>query len=719
MSLVSELRRRNVLRMAMLYLVAAWLMMQVVEVLMSLAGMPVWVGRTTLAVLAVGFPIALAFSWFYEITPEGVKLEKDIDPTQSITHVTGRRLNYIVTALLAAAVIVFAYDKWWLPDDITLIPSTPNSVAVLPFVNASDDPSQQYFSDGITEELINTLARLPGLHVTARASSFQFADSLADVEVRDIARQLGVATLVVGSVRRAADTVRVSASLINADDGKQMWSESFDREITGIFGIQDEIASAIAASLKVQLTLKGAAEPAVSRAASIDAYNLYLLGRFHFQQRTVFELEQAQDYFHSAIERDPAYAPAYNGLAAATMLLSDAGYGRVPLEKSIAAALPLIEKSLELNPLLAETHASLGLVRLMERDGLAANAALKRATELNPNLSQAFVWLYIAYEKAIQPGKAFETLQHAFALDPLSPIVNTNLAAELWIRSRTDDALQAANRVIQAAPDGPLGYRRTGRIKWTSGELAEAVSWYRKSIAKAPEDRNSRLELGSLLVDLGLYVEAESLLGNQHYISYLAQGRVDEALAVVRTLLQERPEHMSTIFAAAHTEARAGNYDRVRHLLEPMAEGAEIGEGPLFLRSGIHFWDPQIAAMDLAVALLETGDNEDGFALLAEVRSYFAFLSSEGLKHPMLRFQEARILALEGRQEDALGALREIIAGGWRFWYLDGDPALKNLQESREFHSIIDDRGRLAEQERAKLEKLDYQPRSPTGRSWE
>ena len=705
MGLVSELRRRNVLRMAVLYAVAAWLIMQVAEVLMSLSGMPLWAGRATLAVLAVGFPLAIAFSWFYELTPEGVKLEKDIDPAQSITHVTGRRLNFIVTALLAAAVIVFAYDKWWLRDDITLIPSTPNSVAVLPFVNASDDPAQQYFSDGITEELINTLARLPGLHVTARASSFQFADSLAGMEVGDIARQLGVATLVVGSVRRAADTVRVSARLVNADDGQQMWSESFDREITDIFAIQDEIAAAIAAALKVQLTLQGAAEPGVSRAASIDAYNLYLLGRYHFQKRTVFELEQAQDYFESAIERDPAYAPAYNGLVDTILLLSDAGYGAVPLEQSIAAALPLIEKSLELNPLLAETHASLGLLRLMERDGLAANAALKRATELNPNLSQAFVWLYIAREKAIQPRSAFEILQHAFALDPLSPIVNANMAAELWIRSRTDDALQAASRVIQIAPDGPLGFRRTGRIKWTSGELAEAVSWYRQSIEKAPEDRNSRLELGALLVDLGLYDEAESLLDDQHYIAYLAQGRVDEALAVVRTSLEERPEHLSTIFAAAHTEARAGNYDRVRHLLEPLAEGAETGEGSLFLRSGIHFWDPQIAATDLVVALLETGDREAGLALLAEVRSYFAFLRSEGLQYPMLRFQEARILALEGRQDEALGALREIIAGGWRFWYMDGDPALKNLQQTRNFRSIINDRNRLVEQERAKLEK--------------
>jgi tetratricopeptide (TPR) repeat protein len=461
---------------------------------------------------------------------------------------------------------------------------------------------------------------------------------------------------------------------------------------------------AIAAALQIRLTLKGAINPSVSRAASIDAYNLYLLGRYHFQKRTVFELEEAQRYFDNAIERDPGYAPAYNGLADSILFQSDAAYGAVPVEQSIAAALPLIEKSLELNPLLAETHASLGLLRMFEWDLLASEAALKRATELNPNLSQAFVWLYVTYERAVQPRNAFETLQRAFALDPLSPIVNTNMAAELWIRSRTHDALQAANRIIQSAPDGPLGFRRTGRIKWTSGELAEAVSWYRQSIELAPEDRNSKLELGALLVDLGVYDEAESLLDDQRYIAYLAQGRVEEALAIVRTSLEARPEHLSTIFAAAHTEARAGNYDRVRLLLEPIAEGAETGEGSLFLRSGIHFWDPQIAAMDLAVALLETSDREAGLALLAEVKAYFAFLRAEGLEHPMLRFQEARILALEGRQDEALEALRQIIAAGWRFWYMDGDPALENLWERKEFHSIINDRNMFIEQDRAKLE---------------
>ncbi len=512
-----------------------------------------------------------------------------------------------------------------------------------------------------------------------------------------------VASLVQGSVRRAGNSVRITAKLINADDGFQVWSESFDREMTDIFAIQDEIATAIAAALQVQLSLEGSVEPSVPRAASIDAYNLYLLGRHHFEKRTIAEFRQAQRFFENAIEHDPGYAPAYNGLVDSIVLQSDAAYGAIPLEQSIATALPLIEKSLGLDPLLAEAHASLGLLRTFELDHLAAEAALKRAIELSPNFSRAHLWLYIVYDRAVQPRNAFETLQRSFALDPLSPTVNANMAAEWWSRDRTNDALQAAKRSIQIAPDAPLGFRNTGRIKWTNGKLAEAVGWYRQSLEIAPEDRNSKLELGALLVDLGLVEEAESLLGDQRYIARLALGGVEEALSIVRTSLTKRPEHLGTIFAAAHVEARAGNYDRVRLLLEPLAEGAATGEGALFTGSGIHFWDPQIAAMDLAVALLEAPDKLAGLALLSQVRNYFGFLKSEGLDHPMLSFQEARILALEGKSDAALEVLRQIIAAGWRFWYLNGDPALISLQGKREFRALVNELDTLVEQEVARL----------------
>ena len=702
-----EARRRRVFRVTAIYIVGAWVALQAADLAFPGLRIPesaiqyVWFGAI------LGLPIALFFGWRYDIIGGRIvrTAVSDVDADSSI-----ERADYVILATLSLVVAVIAFglvgeiSKTRVPEVArpTFTYIDPKSIAVLPFVDMSAAGDQEYMSDGIAEELLNLLAKVPQLRVISRSSAFSFKGK--DIDIPSIAEQLNVAHILEGSVRKAGNTIRITAQLIEARSDTHLWSETYDRKLDDIFAIQDEIATAIVAALRAQLTLQGTINPSAPRAASIDAYNLYLLGRYHFKKRTIFELQQAQRYFEGAIERDPGYAPAYNGLVDSILLQSDAAYGAVPIEQAIAAALPLIEKSLELDPLRAETHASLGFLRMFEWDLLASEAALKRATELNPNLSQAFLWLYITYERAVQPRSAFETLQRAFALDPLSPIVNANMAAEFWIRSRTHEALQAANRIIQIAPDGPLGFRRSGRIKWTSGELAEAVNLYRQAIELAPEDRNSKLELGALLVDLGVYDEAESLLDDQRYIAYLAQGRVEEALAIVRTSLEERPEHLSTIFAAAHTEARAGNYDRVRLLLEPHAEGAENGEGSLFLRSGIHFWDPQIAAMDLAVALLETSDRKAGLALLSEVRTYFAFLRSEGLEHPMLSFQEARILALEGRPNEALGVLRQIIAAGWRFWYLDGDPALRNLREGREFRSIVNDLNMLIEQERAEFE---------------
>lgn len=694
-SFLLQLRQRKITQWVLAYLAGAWLFLEIFGFIADHFGWQKIIVQAATITLGMGALMVLVLAWFH-----GEKGQQRLGFLEGV--LLGALSLTTMLLLLQLSPGEFAQED---NSGSSSGAKVGRSIAVLPFINLADDPEQQYFSDGITEELINALARLPGLHVAARTSSFQFAGPREAVELADIAKQLGVASLVEGSVRRAGDAVRVTATLINAEDGFQMWSESFDQEMTDIFAIQDEIAGAIATALHVQLVLDGSIEPGVPRTASIDAYNLYLLGRYHFEKRTVFELEQAQRYFEDAIKRDPLYTPAYNGLVDAILLQSDRAYGETPIEKSIASALPLIQRSLKLNPNLAETHASLGFLRMFEQDLLASEAALLRAIELSPNMSRAYLWLYITYQQLNQYRKAFDTLQRCFTLDPLSPIVNTNMAAEWWIRGDNPEALQAAQRVIQIAPDSPLGYRRSGRIKWTSGELAEAVDWYERSLEVATGGPNSRLELGSIMVDLGLFDEAENLLGDQIYTSFLAQDRVDEALWVVRASLKERPEDLRTIVAVARTELRAGNFGQVRFLLEPLVEEAAPGTGPLFRPSGIHHWDPQIAALDFAIALLESEKSEAGLALLFEVKKYYAFLRSEGLDHPMLAYQEARILALEGKQEDTLSVLRNVIASGWRFWYLDGDPALKNLQDSREFQSIVADRDMLVEQEKAKLEK--------------
>ncbi len=397
MGLVSELKRRNVFRMAVLYVVAAWLIVQVAEVLIGLANLPERIGPTILGLLAVGFPIALIFSWFYELTPGGISLEKDVGAVESIMHVTGRRMDFIVISLLCAGLILFAYDKWWTS------PPPELSIAVLPFENMSGDPDQEYFSDGISEELLNVLAQFPELTVISRSSAFSFKGK--DIAIPTVAKQLNVAYVLEGSVRKVGNRVRITAQLIEARSDSHLWSETYDRELDDIFAVQDEIAKAIATALRMRLTLDVATEPSVVRSASIDAYNLYLLGRYHFERRTNFELGQAQRYFEDAIKSDPLYAPAYNGLVDSILLQSDNAYGDKPVEQQIAIALPLVERSLQLDPLLAETHASLGFLRMFQFNLLAAEAALIRAIELNLICCVPISGFTSLMENLANPGK--------------------------------------------------------------------------------------------------------------------------------------------------------------------------------------------------------------------------------------------------------------------------------------------------------------------------
>ncbi len=305
MNFLSEIKRRNVLRMALLYGVTAWLIMQVADVVIGLATLPEWSGQAVLGVLAVGFPIALIFAWIYEITPEGVKLEKEVDRSESITHITGRRMDFVVIAVLAAAVIVFAYDKWWLgPNDGFRPP--PNSIAVLAFANMSPDADQEFFSDGISEELLSLLAKVPELQVISRTSAFSFKDK--DVKLTDVARELNVAHILEGSIRWAGDRLRITAQLIDTQSDSHLWSETYDRTLDDIFVIQDEIAAAVVDKLKV--TLLGAA-PMVDE-TDPQAYALYLQARFLSRQGTPENWERAIAMFEQVLAIDPGYAPAWD-----------------------------------------------------------------------------------------------------------------------------------------------------------------------------------------------------------------------------------------------------------------------------------------------------------------------------------------------------------------------------------------------------------------------
>ena len=697
-----EIKRRDVVRAAAAYAVVAWIVVEVASTVLPPLGAPDWVMTMIIVLAGLGFPITLVVSWFYDWTPKGAMTAAAADAGGYVKPAAfGRQIDFVIIALMAVAIGWLIYGRT--EPDATAV--AEKSIAVLPFANMSSDAEQQYFADGISEELLNALAKLSDLKVVGRISSFSFRGE--DRDISEIGRQLRVASVLDGSVRRSGTKLRITARLVSVEDGYNIWSHSFDRELVEVFVIQEEIARAIVDALKIHLAGEVLARPMVNAAANVDAYNLYLLGRHNFEMRTEAALERARELFEGAIKADPRYAPAYDGLVDSLLLLSDGAFGSIPFEEVTEMALPLIIKALEIDPGLAETHATLGFMRRMERDFLAAEAALKRAIELSPNMARAHNWLYITYDGAAKHRAAFRVLERALEIDPLSPIVNTNMAAELWSRNRPEEALIAAGRVIRMAPEIPLGYRRSGRVHWSRGELAEAVGWYRQADAVAPGETNTRRAIGNLLLSLGDYRGAEQLLDKWRHNVYLAEGRVEEAVGAVRQGLAARPDDPYTIVAAARTEAWAGNFDRARQLLEPLAEGSERGKGHLFEHFNVPFWDPAIAATDLALARAGTGDESGADELLAQAGAYFERLRAEGLDHPGITYQEVRILALGGRAGEALAALRGAIDQGWRFWYTAGDPALQTLRDEDEFKDMIAEINSLVAAEGAKLAKMD------------
>ena len=303
----SELKRRNVVKVGVAYAVVGWILVEVSSVVLPGFGAPDWVFKVTMYLVFLGFPLAVIFAWAFEMTPEGLKLEKDIDRDQSITKRTGRKLDFAIIGLLVVALGVSlklhftgeAMTDAVSPDSA----SSDKSIAVLPFVNMSDDPANEYFSDGIAEELLNVLVRVKGLEVASRTSSFRFKES--ELSIPEIADELNVDHVLEGSVRKAGNQVRITAQLIDVKTDRHLWSDSYDRELKDVFAIQEEISNSIVAALKVALGAEdqGAIAEAAKPTDNLEAYQLYLQGRYNWQRRGTGPLRKSIEQLERAVAR--------------------------------------------------------------------------------------------------------------------------------------------------------------------------------------------------------------------------------------------------------------------------------------------------------------------------------------------------------------------------------------------------------------------------------
>ena len=528
MNFLSEIKRRNVLRMALLYGVTAWLIMQVADVVIGLATLPEWSGQAVLGVLAVGFPIALIFAWVYEITPEGVKLEKEVDRSESISHITGRRMDFVVIAVLAAAVIVFAYDKWWLgPNDGFRPP--PYSIAVLAFANMSPDADQEFFSDGISEELLSLLAKVPELQVISRTSAFSFKDK--DVKLSDVARELNVAHILEGSIRWAGDRLRITAQLIDTQSDSHLWSETYDRTLDDIFVIQDEIAAAVVDKLKV--TLLGAA-PMVDE-TDPQAYALYLQARFLSRQGTPENWEQAIAMFEQVLAIDPGYAPAWIGLA--NVYGRQADNSLRPVEEGYALSAQATTQALALDPSYAPAHARLGWIAMHNQGDLAAAARhYQRALELDPTNTGI---IFSAASLAESLGRLEQVIaleQYALIRDPLDPVAHNNHGDSYLSAGCFDEAIAAFRTALTLSP-GYIGAQyRIGVALLLKGEPEAALdamqqepfkAWRLIGLAMAHHALGQQTDSDAALAELIEHYEQDAAYNIAYVIAF--RGETDRA----------------------------------------------------------------------------------------------------------------------------------------------------------------------------------------------
>ena len=531
----AELKRRNVYKVAIAYVVAGWALSQGIAQVFPVFDIPNWAIRLIVLLIILGLPIAMVLAWMFEITPQGIKRTEDVDVTQS--HSIGGAWIYIVVLGAVISVALFFLGRYTAresasaahTESVTRIPQ--KSIAVLPLLNESGDPKDEYFSDGLSEELIAALAQIRDLKVIGRSSSFRFKERRE--ESKTIGEKLGVATLLEGTVRKQGDRVRIVAELINAADGIELWTRTFDRQLKDIFAVQTEIAAAVAESLKA--TLLGANEGSAPTPATknTEAHNAYLQGHFHFQRRNLEDFRKAVGYFDEAIGLDPDYALAYAERCEALTLIGDLSEDKSAWSKARSDA----EKAVAIAPDLAEAHAALGWVRFFVEWKFAEGLSeLNRAKELSPanptaNDLLARVIVYLG-----RIDEAEKQARHAVELDPLSFTTQNNLARVFFVEGRFDEADATARKAAELQPGAAFSHRLQvliavqrgdGETALREAQLEPDEGYRRLELALAHYARGDRQAADTALADL--IANGRDQLAYQIAQVYAVRGETDKA----------------------------------------------------------------------------------------------------------------------------------------------------------------------------------------------
>jgi len=542
----AELKRRNVYKVAVAYAVVGWLLVQVATQVFPFLEIPNWVVRLVIALVVIGFPIALVIAWAFEATPQGIQRTEVADRMPSAPGQKKHVWIYVVVIGAAISAALFFLGRYTARNTAsaarTELPA--KSIAVLPFDNLSEDKSNAYFAEGVQDEILTRLAKVADLKVISRTSTQHFKS--APDNLPQIAKQLGVANILEGSVQKANDQVRVNVQLINALTDAHLWADTYDRKLIDIFSVESEIAKTIADTLQAKLTGSEKTAMAKKPTADPEAYELYLKGRFFWNKRTADDLRRSIDYFNQAIAKDSNYALAYAGLAQAWKLLP-AFNGGAP-QDCFPQAESAAKKALAIDDTLSDAHAALASLKgLNGFDYPVAIAEYERTLQLNPNDATARQWFANDTLANIgQTEREVAEMKRAVELDPLSLIINSNLGWAYIHAGRLDDAVAQLRKTVEM--DGSFYYARYGLALALElkGAIPEAIAEYQKTISITDDS-----------VPLGM-------LGRL----YAAAGRKDEAQQILQRLRKRREQRYTPAYSLALVYLGLGDRNQALHWLE-------------------------------------------------------------------------------------------------------------------------------------------------------
>jgi len=724
-----ELRRRNVFKVGAAYAIVSWLILQFASTTFPALHLPDWAFTLVTVLIFIGFPFSLLFAWAFELTPEGVKPTGKVAPGESITPQTGSKLNRIVIGLLALAVVVLLLRDYWRapeappaekgPDTFSATAQTGqvsadkenvsgpfsaptldrHSIAVLPFANRSRSEDDAFFVDGVHDDLLTQLSKIHALRVISRTSVESYRGT--EKPLRVIAAELGVGTVMEGSVQRAGERIRINVQLIDAATDEHLWAEIYDREltVTNIFDIQSEIATAIAKALQAELTSDDAQRLAVQPTQNLAAYEAYLLGRQRFAKRSAAGLAEALGYFQQAIALDPDFALAYVSLADVYQVQGD--WGLISLKEANAKSLPLAEKALQLDDQLGEAYTTLASIREYSGDYAGAGQAYRHALELAPNYPQASFWygLYLMQSMG-RPAEAVPQFEHALSMDPLSDIVMVNLSSAHVALGDFEAARALNQKAVEVDPAFGSAVSNIGGLAWTvKGDLVTAIDYVLQAYKIDPDDQWNIASFAELFSELGddataaCVLKSSGLIEDAPYPSvqrallalYTGDGKASESYA--RNAIENTwiPFIKALPLAIAQSQLQqSGQPDQALALYQK--HFPELMQTPLPELSLNNFR----TVINLASLLQAMGRQSEAQQLLDRSEQYIKGIPRLGDWGSAI--DDARIQVLRGENEQALDSLRTAVDSGWRYYwryYLEHDPIFEPLRSDPRFQGIV------------------------------